>query len=232
MVPTRVYPRKYIITHRDTSVSSFSWRQTVWEGMKTNNDNTKRQNYFPWVHLKYFASYLMIWIFDCFLYCFMGYIKNESKCWTSLLCVKTSKMYVKKDVHPSLLMHPRVIIKWWPLDANVILKIQTGWAWQAPETRLYRWNFPGWSCTQSWAAPLLEPLPPLRGPLLVCRVWSMTKRMISSVGWGGTLGQHWLLKQFCLNHPVEHIQEPKLPKLYVRVETSTSYFIIHNQFVK
>ena len=104
MVPTRVYPRKYIITHRDTSVSSFSWRQTVWEGMKTNNDNTKRQNYFPWVHLKYFASYLMIWIFDCFLYCFMGYIKNESKCWTSLLCVKTSKMYVKKDVNPSLMM--------------------------------------------------------------------------------------------------------------------------------
>lgn len=47
-----------------------------------------------------------------------------------------------------------------------------------------------------------------------------------------TLGQHWLLKQFCLNHPVEHIQKPKLPKLYVRVETSTSYFIIHNQFVK
>ena len=51
-------------------------------------------------------------------------------------------------------------------------------------------------------------------------------------GGGGTLGQHWLLKQFCLNHPVEHIQKPKLPKLYVRVETSTSYFIIHNQFVK
>ena len=49
---------------------------------------------------------------------------------------------------------------------------------------------------------------------------------------GGTLGQHWLLKQFSLNHPVEHIQKPKLPKLYVRVETSTSYFIIHNQFVK
>ena len=47
-----------------------------------------------------------------------------------------------------------------------------------------------------------------------------------------TLGQHWLLKQFCLNHPVEHIQKPKLPKLHVRVETSTSYFIIHNQFVK
>ena len=51
-------------------------------------------------------------------------------------------------------------------------------------------------------------------------------------GGGGTLGQQWLLKQFCLNHPVEHIQKPKLPKLYVRVETSTSYFIIHNQFVK
>ena len=47
-----------------------------------------------------------------------------------------------------------------------------------------------------------------------------------------TLGQHWLLKQFCLNHPVEHIQKPKLPKLHVRVETSTTYFIIHNQFVK
>ena len=47
-----------------------------------------------------------------------------------------------------------------------------------------------------------------------------------------TVGQHWLLKQFSLNHPVEHIQKPKLPKLYVRVETSTSYFIIHNQFVK
>ena len=47
-----------------------------------------------------------------------------------------------------------------------------------------------------------------------------------------TLGQHWLLKQFCLNHPVEHIQNPKLPKLYVKVETSTTYFIIHNQFVK
>ena len=46
------------------------------------------------------------------------------------------------------------------------------------------------------------------------------------------MGQHWLLKQFCLNHPVEQIQKPKLPKLYVRVETSTTYFIIHNQFVK
>ena len=50
--------------------------------------------------------------------------------------------------------------------------------------------------------------------------------------WRGTMGEQWLLKQFCLNHPVEHIQKPKLPKLYVRVETSTSYFIIHNQFVK
>ena len=48
----------------------------------------------------------------------------------------------------------------------------------------------------------------------------------------GTLGQHWLLKQFCLNHPVEHIQKPKLPKLFVKVETSNTYFIIHNQFVK
>ena len=47
-----------------------------------------------------------------------------------------------------------------------------------------------------------------------------------------TMGEQWLLKQFCLNHPVEHFQKPKLPKLYVRVETSTSYFIIHNQFVK
>ena len=26
IVPTRVYPRKYIITHRETSVSSFSWK--------------------------------------------------------------------------------------------------------------------------------------------------------------------------------------------------------------
>ena len=51
-------------------------------------------------------------------------------------------------------------------------------------------------------------------------------------GVGGTMGEQWLLKQFSLNHPVEHIQKPKLPKLYVRVETSTSYFIIHNQFVK
>ena len=47
-----------------------------------------------------------------------------------------------------------------------------------------------------------------------------------------TMGEQWLLKQFSLNHPVEHIQKPKLPKLYVRVETSTVYFIIHNQFVK
>ena len=47
-----------------------------------------------------------------------------------------------------------------------------------------------------------------------------------------TVGEHWLLKQFSLNHPVEHIQKPKLPELYVRVETSSAYFIIHNQFVK
>ena len=47
-----------------------------------------------------------------------------------------------------------------------------------------------------------------------------------------TMGEQWLLKQFCLNPPVEHIQKPKLPKLYVRVETSTSYFIIPNQIVK
>ena len=47
-----------------------------------------------------------------------------------------------------------------------------------------------------------------------------------------TMGEQWLLKQFCLNNPVEQIQKPKLPKLYVGVETSTSYFIIHNQFVK
>ena len=53
-----------------------------------------------------------------------------------------------------------------------------------------------------------------------------------SGGWGYTLGQHWLLKQFSLNHPVEQIQKPKLPKLFVRVETSSSYFITHNQFVK
>ena len=46
------------------------------------------------------------------------------------------------------------------------------------------------------------------------------------------MGEHWLLKQLSLNHPAEHIQQPKLAKLYVRVETSTSYFIIHNQFVK
>ena len=66
-------------------------------------------------------------------------------------------------------------------------------------------------------------------------------RQVLAVGWmvtrsgggrGCTMGEQWLLKQFCLNYPVEHIQKPKLPKLYVRVETSTSYFIIHNQFVK
>ena len=32
-------------------------------------------------------------------------------------------------------------------------------------------------------------------------------------GWRGTMGEQWLLKQFSLNHPVEHIQKPKLPKL-------------------
>ena len=30
-------------------------------------------------------------------------------------------------------------------------------------------------------------------------------RTFSKWGGGGTLGQYWLLKQFCLNHPVEHI---------------------------
>ena len=66
--------------------------------------------------------------------------------------------------------------------------------------------------------------------------WSRWRRWLSSWStwgrWRGTLGQHWLLKQFSLNHPVEHTQKPKLAKLYVRVETSTSYFIIHSQFVK
>merc|ERR1712122_155995 len=57
-------------------------------------------------------------------------------------------------------------------------------------------------------------------------------RMTMGRGRGGTMGEQWLLKQFCLNHPVEHIQKPKLPKLYVKVETSATYFIIHNQFVK
>ena len=55
---------------------------------------------------------------------------------------------------------------------------------------------------------------------------------LSVKGGGGTMGEQWLLKQFCLNHPVEHIQKPKLPKLYVRVETLSNYFINHNQFVK
>ena len=41
------------------------------------------------------------------------------------------------------------------------------------------------------------------------------------------MGEHWLLKQLRLNHPVEHIQKPNVAKLYVRVETSTTYFIIH-----
>ena len=67
------------------------------------------------------------------------------------------------------------------------------------------------------------------------RVFGPKKKVFFLSGIGGyppTMGEQWLLKQFCLNHPVEHIQKPKLPKLYVRVETSTSYFIIHNQFVK
>ena len=34
------------------------------------------------------------------------------------------------------------------------------------------------------------------------------------------MGQHWLLKQLSLNHPVEHIQKPKLAKLYVGVDVS------------
>ena len=67
-------------------------------------------------------------------------------------------------------------------------------------------------------------------------IWAPIIEIIEVVNWIAlcqcTLGQHWLLKQFGLNHPIEHIQKPKLPKLYVRVETSTSYFIIHNQFVK
>ena len=41
----------------------------------------------------------------------------------------------------------------------------------------------------------------------------------------GTVDEHWLLKQFSLNHPVEHLLKPKLTKLFVCVETSTSYFI-------
>ena len=49
---------------------------------------------------------------------------------------------------------------------------------------------------------------------------------------GGHIGPTLAPEAILLDHPVEHIQEPKLPKLYVRVETSTSYFIIHNQFVK
>ena len=46
------------------------------------------------------------------------------------------------------------------------------------------------------------------------------------------MSEHWLLEQLSLNHTIEHVQKPKLAKLYVRVETYTSYFIIHNQFVK
>ena len=47
-----------------------------------------------------------------------------------------------------------------------------------------------------------------------------------------TVGEYCLLKQFSLNHLVEHLQTPKLAELHVSVETSTIYFIIHNQFVK
>ena len=62
---------------------------------------------------------------------------------------------------------------------------------------------------------------------------SLFQKKVSGIGgYPPTLGQHWLLKQFCLNHPVKDFQKPKLPKLHVRVETSTTYFIIHNQFVK
>ena len=39
-------------------------------------------------------------------------------------------------------------------------------------------------------------------------------------------------EEFSSNHPVGHIQKPRLARLYVRVETSNSYFIIHYQFVK
>ena len=40
-----------------------------------------------------------------------------------------------------------------------------------------------------------------------------------------TVGEHWLLKQFSLNHSVEHLQKPKLAKRYVSIEICTSYFI-------
>ena len=43
-----------------------------------------------------------------------------------------------------------------------------------------------------------------------------------------TMSEYWLLKQLRLNHPLEHIQKPKLAKLNVRVETSTTDFIIHS----
>ena len=49
---------------------------------------------------------------------------------------------------------------------------------------------------------------------------------------GHTVGEHWLLKQFSLNHPVEHLLKPKLAKLHVDMETSFSFSINHNQFVK
>ena len=39
-------------------------------------------------------------------------------------------------------------------------------------------------------------------------------------------------EEFSSNHPVGHIQKPRLAKLYVMNETCTSYSIIYNQFVK
>ena len=47
-----------------------------------------------------------------------------------------------------------------------------------------------------------------------------------------TVGEHWLLKQFSFNHPVEHLQQFKLAKLCDSIETSTTYLAIHNYFVK
>ena len=44
----------------------------------------------------------------------------------------------------------------------------------------------------------------------------------------GTVDEHWLLKQFSLNHRVEHLQKLKLAKLYASIETCASYFIFHN----
>ena len=61
--------------------------------------------------------------------------------------------------------------------------------------------------------------------------WSFAR---DRTGDGGE-GAHWANTGSWSNFvwiTVEHIQKPKLPELYVRVETSASYFIIHNQFVK